>query len=808
MIKTLQNISISGNGVNFNTKLIYSANLRPGFAEPSKLSLDLVDENGYYDDIFGTVASRTPLSLTNSYTIGFPGGLSFTGFPISATKNNSNQGKTVQVQFVDGSTVLDRIYIALKGRVQPTNGVIIIGKEVDPCEKLAEMLESPDPCDPCYKKYKEAAEDSKSDINLDNFEERKQQILKDCQDSKKITLLDVEYNFADFLAELRKFGWVKRGPANTYPKYKVRYTGTARSVINNFCADLGYTYYWDNGLVFISIANGILPSFPTSETMQANGITELSEMKTLENTKSSSVTYYYGRQGEYKEYDCSKYFGYDYLLGLTPANMQNVFKQSSRNSRNSIELQKYFIYCCLCRYSSLLADCYLWSDVYGIKNFSSLQAQQGKNLFGLGMTILGGTNTGDPNFETIKSHVPEEQREFVDNFLQKDGYFFVAKLDQGFATSYFDQGSSIGNEFIGRYFYTRTAVPDLAEINVPYGSLNEFTHSEGDEAALKNLFTRFINMQIINPNSEYIDFVNNFKKGVFRKIITLELEPAWYPNDVSTIDLTEPQKYAFINVGNADFLKDMFNKGQAFEENTFLFMCRPYDFTISMTQDAHPSFQVTKDHLGLRSDRAPKLSLKSGGKVSYEIFAPPASWDSNISHPKGFVSEITYNRNIKNVNNIQIIPLEDCITKGGNSDLRMGFDMVERDISSLDFNFLLNGKITDFTEAFDVQGTKIKYKCKLDKKDLENFLVDKMDINAYQSPTQFYSKTYTLAGIYTNGLSIGNGLQSLDISISDSGPQTTFTIGNQAAIPLNTDIVYNTLEASLNKMKIKALGGK
>ena len=84
---------------------IYGLNLSIGYAqEPSKLTLNIVNKDGNY----------TPPSVggSNKVTVSF-GSFKFVGIPWSYSLNESAAEKTLQVELIDGSVILDRYYVLL-----------------------------------------------------------------------------------------------------------------------------------------------------------------------------------------------------------------------------------------------------------------------------------------------------------------------------------------------------------------------------------------------------------------------------------------------------------------------------------------------------------------------------------------------------------------------------------------------------------------------------------------------------------------------------------------------------------------------
>ena len=311
------NISID----NVNKK-VYAVDLSGGGQEPFNLRLN------YVDDIKATFN----LDTISPIEVRIGSFFTFKGYAVSFSKKQSvSSGTTCELVLVDTSIILDKLWVGLKGkhgggqplikrsvtlanttapplvnlntlystqRTDPkTNGLsvfladpndsdlILLGSYIDPCADQNNDQVT-DECDPC------------SDIATSKI---------DCQKSRSFEILDVDYSFSELKAALD--GRVSFGNNINLPtNYRAQYTGSLREVLNNWCQDFGWTFYWDNNansIFFINLSTGInIDDLNLENTLNCK-IEEFSESRSIEDIKKTVNIAYYGKAGEVKNYTCS-----------------------------------------------------------------------------------------------------------------------------------------------------------------------------------------------------------------------------------------------------------------------------------------------------------------------------------------------------------------------------------------------------------------------------------------------------------------------------------------------------------------------
>ena len=249
-IKTVPTISGPSYG-----GVIYGLNLNVGYSsEPSKLTIDIVNENGVYS---------TPV-LNSQASVTF-GNFRFNGTVWSHKTKESAGEKTLQVVLIDNSVALDRFYVLLwkrgllgqNGSPQIKNKTFDFGKETILVPvKNTSLSGFP---------YTEFAEKKLGSVTLP----QKSYILNGGKRIGNVILLGTEkipnslcdipdtyYTFNDLKTHVPVN--MASAPSNSF--WKATHEGTLREVLSSWCSDLGFDFYWDfssNTLRFFDVSVGI-----------------------------------------------------------------------------------------------------------------------------------------------------------------------------------------------------------------------------------------------------------------------------------------------------------------------------------------------------------------------------------------------------------------------------------------------------------------------------------------------------------------------------------------------------------------------
>jgi hypothetical protein len=316
--------------INGSVMPVYSIDFsNNGGKEPSVLEIKLVNQTGDYKHPTKQTSSPTVIKIGNFFT--------FKGYPVSSTISNSSEGNVLSIKYMDTSIVLDKIFVGLKGihgagfdtvYEGTSQNVILVGEQVDPCADIQSNFE--DPCNP-FQSSSTGLQVSGDIVSEEGLERR-----IDCDQQKKIQILDVVYKFQDLLTAARAknivFSNLPRFIENN--TYYNRTTGSLREVLNQWCADYNITFVWDNGVVrFIDLKNGI----DINDSGITNGcqMRDYSETETIEDNSTYGAITYFGAQGEIKQYDSAQSNNV-YRLSLLPLTIRDILGTSNNTGTSSV----------------------------------------------------------------------------------------------------------------------------------------------------------------------------------------------------------------------------------------------------------------------------------------------------------------------------------------------------------------------------------------------------------------------------------------------------------------------------------------
>ena len=229
---------------------VYSADFTWGGADsPSTIVITYINKNGEYRAPSLNTTTPTKIQIDNFFY--------FNGYPVNWKKDSGPNGKTLTVKYVDTSTILDKIYVGLKGvhgagqagsevvSYGQFNNIILLGDAIDPCEGITD--EYSDPCSPCVS-YEDIAR-----LQGSNTEKRVK-----CETERQLRILQVQYTFTQLIAGLAAKG-IKFDRLPVFnPDIYATQTGTARSVLKYWADQLGFIFYWNKDTInFIDAKRGI-----------------------------------------------------------------------------------------------------------------------------------------------------------------------------------------------------------------------------------------------------------------------------------------------------------------------------------------------------------------------------------------------------------------------------------------------------------------------------------------------------------------------------------------------------------------------
>lgn len=547
-IKNLGTIKI--NGLSNKVKIVGADYQVGSLEEPSSVSVTFIDKEGYADSIPRTLQTPTEIEF---------GGMTFTGYAISEERTCDPSGNnTITVNYTDGSFILDKILVGLWGKhsevsertlevgsitlkdwskpssYHGSDPLIIVGNPIDPCGDK-ELDVKVDTCDPCPEAPLEIVR---------TYEETMKKI--DCEKIRELQIFDVEYSFQDLVTAIND-GWPpvrieENDTIQNADTYKNNYSGTLRSVLNSWCSDYGWSYYWeDDKIKIVDLKAGIDVNLKGLDTNC--DVTSISTKRSLEGTYSNSVIGYYGREGQERDYQCNYEFGKrvvcrpltlkDLLSNEAPlAKLASGYTGVSGASPLEMALDNYDLaeLLCLCSsYHPKIREAVAWLNVYGVVSASAAQERvtTSKSVSGisgvsisydayhdmgyyddlnlgksslplLDMTIKKVFSSSDSEFDDIKDALKGDIERFVDDENTEDGdyFIFIGHVNEEKFNLRYEWESSVGSDFLGSYF--------IRKYSNTHGSNPQLTAAGGDGATYYEQGEKSLDFSefFITPNPE------------------------------------------------------------------------------------------------------------------------------------------------------------------------------------------------------------------------------------------------------------------------------------------------------------------
>lgn len=682
-IYTAPTIKVSGQG---NLK-VFSVDYQVATIDsPGKVIVTYIDENNILNPPVLSAVSSTQIQI---------GSMTFTGYPVSYEKINSATGENLlKVTYLDGSFILDKYYIGLRGKhsnsnvnyknlynnisdkgltyqsietYDKTNSVntseipnwfIIVGEYVDPCFKEMEKDENEDVCNPCPEGDNQKAKNS---LNID------------CKKLRSTEIMEVDYSFLEFLTALQAKG-IRVSITSTYNNdYRTSYTGSLREVLQSWCSDFGFSFfYYDNIIYIYDLNHGVTITPNLSESQ----IIEKTESASIEHTKSTACISYVGINGEEREYSCSADLGRKVIC--KPLTIQDIGalglkgEYGTSDDDNFINLVEFL--CMLSGYSKTLRQMVTWFDIYGIRSANDAEKfidrqtdcsfegmnTKGGNYYALGvnddkneekyslpllnMTIKKVIKPGSSEFTEIidsSGNLDEETKKLATDSTYGP-YFFIGSKSEAGLSNKLDWESHIASDFLGKYFirwfsYYTTENPS---VDACQGDTAQYYKQGTSALNFKDFFPYFSldNPELSSDRNKYIKpsnwsslpiyKFNSEQDSVSDSFILVERKPIWYPAIGEGAEIKAITKKAnrhwMINLGSVgsfgNFLNnhpDLKNKDRVFGDQDFLFLAfsMPSGFNISIESGVnHVEEYKNKDLCKVSKDKFAtpfNLGLKS-----------------------------------------------------------------------------------------------------------------------------------------------------------------------------------------------------
>ena len=540
-IHKIDDIRINGKNKAFGG-YIYAVDCNVGLVnQPTTFKVSFVNESGTYVE--------PDLSLSSPYKIRVGNILEDNYYAVSYEKVRGSTGRILNVTFIDGSHILDRLFVALNRRMASPDdnipGIIVVGREMHPCDLNDNGGFDAD--DAANLKY---VQNDPCELRCPQSENTLEPIIESCIEKELNELFDVKYSFSELMNAIQGIASpagdqriitfpngdeadisvtlppvqatknsnksnrvkIKNLPSVINNKYLTNYHGTLREVLQNWCADFGWSFYWENdSLNFIDTKarpNIRLQAFANMESY--------SETKTLEGTVARGVITHYGEHGITAQQDCNNVrpvllhcltlrdlFGEfykpswravavtqgDMAMPSTPATVLDPPIPSPSDSDsdgqteyvddiapNGVAIDNFEKSVVCSYFDEKLRHLYNFWQYYGIHADTDALALVGKNLDRLGQMqiarVMSNTSV-NPLDKTMYSNlvnndiatVPDKimTPEVRADFEKYKGYFILARVNSELLDKQFRIEQRLANDFIGRHWYRAYVAPFYGE---------------------------------------------------------------------------------------------------------------------------------------------------------------------------------------------------------------------------------------------------------------------------------------------------------------------------------------------------------
>jgi hypothetical protein len=490
-MRTIKVDNIKGN---FFGGLPYSANwdFNDG-AEPSRLTVNIVSENGKYSTPVPNYGRLEKINI---------GGFDFEGYLVNYMFENRPEQKILRVEYVDQAADLNKYYVALHKKhgnkqASTTKNLILVGKEYHTCDTnsdsridYSETKRKIDLCDPCpfmpEDKY-----DFACDPLIADFE-----------------IFPVYYTFNELISKISQFK-IDKGGLNLdgYNSYKAAHVGVLKNVLDSWCSDLGMAYFWDpftKSLKFIP-RNKLL-SLPDPKSIQSKqNIIDLNYGESVENTFSRGYIGTFEKAGSIEEYQCEN-LTRENLKCFTIADLYDENKINSYNtadkelSKKWSDIKELTVAVSYLGQSSRIA--FLWFWIFGNLNPERVkemivkdeeqktesekredQDDQWKIMGPLGNMTIRDVYYAESEDGEIrgkfrrcvraispleKKRLDSEDKASGKFTKEKPSYFFVvAEVNEDLAIKQGEEDENLAKNFLGKYWYKsfRVKIPGATNSN-------------------------------------------------------------------------------------------------------------------------------------------------------------------------------------------------------------------------------------------------------------------------------------------------------------------------------------------------------
>lgn len=606
MINTIDSVKIEGKASAFGG-MVYSVNYNIGVnREISSMTIRFISENKQYLE---------PV-LEQFYKIQIGNIINSNFMAVEYSFEDSSQGKILVVEFWDKSYILDKYWIGLHKKMgnknnnqNITGNLILLGREVSPCDVNQDGVVDQsdldalayDQTDPC-------------ELLCPNAQNDKEPVAQICQDREVYEIFDVVYHFGELLNAIKKYIPIKIIPKNINTFYTARHTGKLRDVLAAWCADLGWTFYWeDDKLNFIDVSKRPKIKFPILDNVISS-----TETKSIKGTVSRGSISYYGEAGIRAQQDCSSIepfnlrclslfdlYGLYYKPsrfptaitqsdepvttgGLAPAlppdppiddNSQHEYRDTDNAYGVPIESFETSVVCSY--FSQDLRELYNLFNYYEITSSARANALVGKWMDRLGqlkIVKVFDKTINSTAYQNFLNGVVINGKKLFENdeittFLQDGGYFVLGYCDLDLLQLQYQIEQRLAKEFFGIHWLRPYAGPYMGETpqifpngqyfgalaseikDVPFSGFNHTYHSYVGkclQSFIQKQRNNFREYGILRNTAPQSQQIN---KKIVKSLLYLSKPAVWSPIDVAVTDFknfTEKKKNKLFKVVDLD----------------------------------------------------------------------------------------------------------------------------------------------------------------------------------------------------------------------------------------------------------------
>ena len=476
--------------------------------KPTTMSMGLLSEDGLYQDY------QNYLSFLSPYYIRV-GGITFVMYLRKCDYEHSSEVKTCTLEFVDGSHILDRVFIGLMGTHTD---------EPNCWYNTIQYATIPVLCEPCYKQntFNIPDPNAMGIINVTPFNYPPiytQRFLKKSTltfrgnnrdggflivgDEKfkktQCAIGDFDYSFTDLKRGLLAMGIVIDIPdlslVRGIPYLRRNYSGPLRKVLSDWCADFGITWSWDYSSL-IPRAFGINLRFGTNaqqigviattakliSSQTGALITNIKESRSLEGTYKKFHCTRYIQQAKARDFNKTTY----YWTGYKNITTYDLLTPAALDGRN---YNTFDTSCCFAKHHKDARILFNWLYATYTGNLNILRPLGFMHYYTIPNNVLANGKWVNVRDEVIDKCTDNKTYDKITKIFDPgdNGNYemFIGLFSEKLAKQYLDWEKKIADDFMGKYFYTNLF--DFS--NEEFGGINVCFTGANWRGSLKSKFS-------------------------------------------------------------------------------------------------------------------------------------------------------------------------------------------------------------------------------------------------------------------------------------------------------------------------------